>query len=200
IYALTSGGAITRLGRLPAWVAADGAAWDPSNPNRLYVVQMSDRSREVWQLDILRPPWRVAKAKLFSFAEVPSGGYPYSRVQVSPDGRYFALIVSSFGIQDEYDHIVVWDRQTDAKRIVKTSDRPGVLSLMHSMVMDTSGEYLIVESAPWGTSWVYHHPTDTFSRGLTMAEGFGGHKAPGFKEIFHPGPQADLWMRRSLAN
>src|SRR5262249_39822105 len=30
--------------------------------------------------------------------------------------------------------------------------------------------------------------------------GFGGHKAPGFKEIFHPGPQADLWMRRSLAN
>jgi hypothetical protein len=200
IYDLDRRGVVTRLGQLPAWASGDGAAWDPQRPNRLFVVLMSRQSREVWQLEIERSPWRVKEAKHFAFPEVPPGGYPYSRVQVSPDGRYVAVIASSFGVQDEYDHIVVWDGQTGTKRVVKTSTRPGVMSLMHSAVMDTSGEYLIVEGVPWGKSWIYHWPTDRFSRALTTAEGFGGHKAPGFKEILHPGREAGQWMRRSLAD
>jgi hypothetical protein len=200
IYSLDRSGAVTRLGQLPVWVIGDGAAWDPLNSHRLLVALNSRQSREVWGLTIERSPWRVKEAKLFSFSEVPPGGYPYSRVQVSPDGRYVAVIASSFGVQDEYDHIVVWDRQTGTTRVVKTSSRPGVMSLMHSAVMDTSGEYLIVEGVPWGKSWVYHWPADKFSRVLTTAEGFGGHKAPGFKEVIHPGLHGGRWMRRSLAN
>ena len=198
IYAMDRTGAVRRLGQLPPWAVADGAAWDPKNPNRLFVMLMSRQSREVWQLDITRSPWRVTESKCFAFAEVPPGGYPYSRVQVSPDGRYFAVIASSFGVQDEYDHIVVWDRQTGAKHVVKTSTRPGVMSLMHGAVMDTSGEYLILDGVPWGKSWVYHWPTDRFSRVLTTAEGFGGHKAPGFKEIIHL-RQGGRAMDRSVA-
>jgi hypothetical protein len=200
IYALDRTGAVSRLGKLPPWAITDGAAWDPQNPNRLFVMLMSRQGREVWQLDVTRSPWRVRESKCFAFPEVPPGGYPYSRVQVSPDGRYFAVIASSFGVQDEYDHVVVWDRKTGAKRVVKTSTRPGVMSLMHSAVMDTSGEYLILEGVPWGKSWVYHWPTDSFSHVLTTAGGFGGHKAPGFKEILHSGMHAGQWMRRSLAN
>src|SRR3989442_9302663 len=44
--------------------------------------------------------------------EVPTGGSPSSRVQVSPDGRYFVIAASTTGGPGTYDHIAVWDRQT----------------------------------------------------------------------------------------
>jgi hypothetical protein len=191
-------GIATKLGALPAWVSWDGAAWDPQNPNRLYVALVSTQHREVWQLDLTAAPWTVRESRLFTFLDVPPGGYPSSRVQVSPNGRYVAVVASTTGGQDAFDHIVVWDRQTRATRVANTLGRAPILAPLHSMTMDTSGEYLIVEGVPWGASWVYHHPTDTFSRTLTVQEGFGGHKAPGFKEIVHPGTQGGQWMRRSL--
>jgi hypothetical protein len=190
------------LGPLPTAqsLAYDGARWDPSNPSVLYAVVTSSMRRELWQLTLPLPGTAVL---LHDFSkEIPTGGYPYPRVQVSPDSRYFAITASSgtFGVgQDAYDWVVVWDRQTGVARTLNTGQRLGIG--LHSMVMDNSGQYAIIERGDWAGSYIWHWPSDTLSPrlGIDLPYAFGGHKIPGNGEIISPGANAGEWVLRSLA-
>ena len=178
----------------------DGARWDPSNPSVLYAVVMSSATRQLWQLTLPLPGTAVL---LHDFSrEIPTGGYPYSRVQVSPDSRYFAIAASSgaYGVgQDAYDYVVVWDRQTGVVKVLNTAQRLG--SPLHSMVLDNSGQYAIVERGDWTGSYIWHWPSDTLSARLAVGlpDAFGGHKIPSDGQIISPGPDAGQWVLRSLA-
>jgi Calx-beta domain/Bacterial Ig domain len=190
------------LGTLPTaqGLAYDGARWDPSNPSILYAVVTSSVTRQLWQLTLPLPGTAVL---LHDFSkEIPAGGYPYSRVQVSPDSRYFAITASSgaFGVgQDAYDYVVVWDRLTGAAKVLNTAQRLG--TPLHSMVLDNSGQYAIVERGDWTGSYIWHWPSDTLSArlGVGLPDAFGGHKIPGDGQIISPGPDAGQWVLRSLA-
>jgi hypothetical protein len=181
-------------------LAYDGARWDPSNPSILYAVVMSSVTRQLWQLTLPLPGTAVL---LHDFSkEIPTGGYPYSRVQVSPDSRYFAITASSgaFGVgQDAYDYVVVWDRLTGAAKVLNTAQRLG--TPLHSMVLDNSGQYAIVERGDWTASYIWHWPSDTLSARLDvrLPDAFGGHKIPSDGQIISPGSDAGQWVLRSLA-
>src|SRR2546428_539278 len=117
LYSVDRGtGHVTPLGQLPAStpngdpLAYDGAPWDPINPDVLYAIVMSTTRRELWQLTL---PLPAEMTLLHDFSnEVPTGGYPSSRVQVSADGRDVVIVASTTGGSGTYDHVMVWDRQT----------------------------------------------------------------------------------------
>src|SRR3989442_5892537 len=77
--------------------------------------------------------------------EVPTGGSPSSRVQVSPDGRYFVIAASTTGGPGTYDHIAVWDRQTGGSQALQLPAGIGGL-MLRSMVFDSSGAYWLLET------------------------------------------------------
>ena len=86
---------------------------------------------------------RVPRRLLHNFdAEIPTGGYPSSRVQMSPDARYFAVTASTFAGQDSYDYVVVWDRQTNTSKTLNVAAKFGAGVYLHSVEMDNSGQYI----------------------------------------------------------
>ena len=142
-------GQVTQLGQLPATtpngdpLAYDGAPWDPTKPNVLYAIVISTARRELWQLTL---PLPAAMTLLHDFSnEVPTGGSPSSRVQVSPDGRYFVIAASTTGGPGTYDHIAVWDRQTGGSQALQLPAGTGGL-MLRSMVFDSSGASGLLET------------------------------------------------------
>src|SRR3989475_2039650 len=142
-------GQVTQLGQLPATtpngdtLAYDGAPWDPTKPSVLYAIVMSTTRRELWQLML---PLPAGMTLLHDFSnEVPTGGYPSSRVQVSPDGRYFVIAASTTGGAGTYDHVMVWDRQTGGSQALQLPSGIGGLTL-RSMLFDSSGAYALLET------------------------------------------------------
>ncbi len=203
LYSLDrSTGQAAKLGPLPTalGLAYDGARWDPSDPSILYAIVMSSKERQLWQLTFPLPGTAVL---LHDFSnEIPVGGYPYARVQVSPDSRYFAITASSgvFGAgQDAYDYVVVWDRQTGTVKTLDTGQRLG--TPLHSAVLDNSGQYAIIERGDWTGSYIWHWPSDTLSPllGIGLPYAFGGHKIPSDGQVISPGAGAGEWVLRSLA-
>lgn len=195
---------ITNLGQLTRTVPGvgnltfDGAAWDPKNPNVLYAIMLSPLYRQLWQF---RFPYPGTMTMLHDFStEVSPGGYPIGRVQVSPDGRYFAIAASSQPDkgQDFLDYVVVWDRQLGVSHVLNTQARLGVL--LHTMVMDTSGEYLLVETNDYSTTYVWHWPSDTVSTAIggNLPDGFAGKKVLAWKQAINVGGTGDQWVLRSL--
>jgi hypothetical protein len=178
-------------------LAYDGARWDPSNPSLLYSIVMSSRQRQLWQMTF---PYPGAATLLHDFsAEVPTGGYPYSRVQISPDSRYFGIAASTTGGQDTYDYVVVWDQKTDKAKILHTPSRLG--TMLHSMVLDGTGAYALIETSDYARTYIWHWPSDTLSPALGIARPyfFGGHKVIGSGQVLSPGGTAGTWLVRSLA-
>ncbi len=201
LYSLDPGtGEVSRLGQLPrspsGTLAYDGAPWDPRDPQVLYAVVPSPTRRELWQITL---PLPGTLTLLHDFSqEVPTGGYPSSRVQVSPDGRSFAVLASTTGGQDTYDHVVVWDRQSGQSRVLHTPTRLG--KTLHGIFMDGSGEYLILSLVGGGARHIWHWPSDTLETITTGSpDYFKGHISPGTGEVLNPGPEAGSWLRRSLA-
>ncbi len=142
-------GQVTQLGQLPATtpngdaLAYDGAPWDPTKPNALYAIVMDTTRRELWQLML---PLPAAMTLLHDFSnEVPTGGSPSSRVQVSPDGRYFVIAASTTVGLGTYDHVAVWDRQTGASQVLQLPSWIRGL-MLRSMVFDSSGAYALLET------------------------------------------------------
>src|SRR3989442_177901 len=142
-------GQVTRLGQLPANtpngdpLAYDGAPWDPINPDVLYAIVMSTTRRELWQLTL---PLPAEMTLLHDFSnEVPTGGYPSSRVQVSADGRDVVIVASTTGGSGTYDHVMVWDRQTGGSQTWQLPSGIGGL-MLRSMVFDSSGAYAVLET------------------------------------------------------
>src|SRR3989441_11294175 len=140
---------VTQLGQLPAntpngdILAYDGAPWDPTQPNVLYAIVMSTTRRELWQLTF---PLPAGMTLLHDFSnEVPTGGYPSSRVQISPDGRYFVIAASTTGGAGTYDHVMVWDRQTGGSQALQLPSGIGGL-MLRSMVFDSSGAHALLET------------------------------------------------------
>src|SRR5438093_10190191 len=78
-------------------------------------------------------------------SEVPTGGYPSSRVQVSSDGRYFVIAASTTVGLGTYDHIAVWDRQTGGSQVLQLPSWIRGL-MLRSMVFDSSGAYALLET------------------------------------------------------
>src|SRR2546427_2258853 len=150
LYSVDRGtGQVTQLGQLPAStpngdpLAYDGAPWDPTNPNVLYAIVMSTTRRELWQLTL---PLPAAMTLLHDFSnEVPTGGYPSSRVQVSADGRDVVIVASTMGGSGTYDHVTVWDRQTGESQAWPLPSGIGGL-LLRSMVFDSRGAYALLET------------------------------------------------------
>src|SRR2546426_9500986 len=140
---------VTQLGQLPAntpngdILAYDGAPWDPTQPNVLYAIVMSTTRRELWQLTFPLPAG-VTLVPDFSH-EVPSGGYPSSRVQISPDGRYFVIAASTTGGAGTYDHVMVGGRQTGGSQALQLPSGIGCL-MLRSMVFDSSGAHALLET------------------------------------------------------
>lgn len=191
-------GQVSVLGRLPdnKGFAYDGAPWDPTDPKVLYAIVMSTTRRELWQITL--PSSRLTLLHNFS-AEVPTGGYPYSRVQISPDSRYFAITASTTGGQDTFDYVVVWDRQTEKTKVLNTRSRLG--TALHSMVLDGTGTYALLETGDYSRTYIWHWPSDTLSPALGIGRPyfFGGHKVIGSGQVVSPGGTAGTWLVRSLA-
>jgi hypothetical protein len=194
-------GRVARLGHLPAsqGLAYDGAAWDPTDPNTLYAIVMSTRRRELWQLTLPLPA-RMTLLHDFS-REIPTGGYPYSRVQVGPEARHFAVTASSVpdGGQDQYDYVVVWERRTGDGKVWNTVARSG--TRLHSIVLDEGGEYVLAETGDYTRTYIWHWPTDTLSPplGIGAPYHFGGHKVIGNGEVLSPGAVGGSWVTRRLS-
>ena len=109
----------------------------------LYAIVMSTTRRELWQLTL---PLPAGMTLLHDFSnEVPTGGSPSSRVQVSSDGRYFVIAASTTGGPGTYDHVMVWDRQTGGSQALQLPSGIGGLTL-RSMLFDSSGAYALLET------------------------------------------------------
>src|SRR5262249_46994011 len=108
-----------------------------------YAIVMSTTRRELWQLTLPLPAGMIL---LHDFSnEIPTGGSPSSRVQVSPDGRYFVVAASTTGGPGTYDHITVWDRQTGGSQALQLP--PGIGGLMlRPMAFDSSGAYGLLDT------------------------------------------------------
>src|SRR3989442_7593335 len=77
--------------------------------------------------------------------EVPTGGYPSSRVQVSSDGRYFVILASTTGVF--FLMIRRPPRSTLFPYTTLFRSPSGIGGLMlRSMVFDSSGAYALLET------------------------------------------------------
>lgn len=200
LYAVNrTNGQISLLGQLPGnkGFNYDGAPWDPTNSQVLYALVSSKVRRELWKLTL---PLPATMTLIHDFSdEIPTGGYPYSRVQVSPDSRYFAITASTTGGQDTFDYVVVWDRHTGETRLLHTPSRLG--HLLHGMALDNTGTYAFLSTGDSDKSYIWHWPSDILSNALGVGAPafFGGHKVLGAGEVINPGAQAGSWVIRPLA-
>src|SRR3989442_11782014 len=107
---------VTQLGQLPATtpngdtLAYDGAPWDPIKPNVLYAIVMGTTRRELWQLTLPLPAGMTFLPHFSS--EGSTGGYPFSRVQGSSDGRDFVIAPRTTGGPGTYHHRAGWGGPT----------------------------------------------------------------------------------------
>jgi hypothetical protein len=194
---LANGGAVTPLGPLLTSVGYDGARWDPTDPSVLYGVSIDRLRRTLYAIAL--PAGRATVLHDFSI-EIPTGGYPSARVQVSPDSRYFALTASTFGAQDQFDYVVVWDRQTNVSTVLNVKARFN--TYLHSMEMDNSGRYIrlgSVDGAIGSIFWDWR--ANTFSTPVTLPapDYFGGHKVFGDGVVLNLGRYGDEWLLREVA-
>jgi hypothetical protein len=192
---------VTLLGSLPDTpsgnVGYNGAAWDPANPNVLYAIAGSTTQRQLWQLTLPLPATMVL---LHDFsAEIPSGGFPSTRVQVTPDGRYFAILASTYGAEGTYGYVAVWDRQTGTSRVLNALSRTG--GPLQSMTLDNSGQYAILQSTGSPQTFIWQWASDILSDAVLLGapDYFGGDEVllPGkaVSQVNVPGS----WAMRSLA-
>src|SRR2546427_241152 len=150
LYSVDRGtGHVTPLGQLPAstpngvFSAKDGHPWFPCNPSSVVASSVRTTRRELWQLTL---PLPAEMTLLHDFSnEVPTGGYPSSRVQVSADGRDVVIVASTTGGSGTYDHVMVWDRQTGGSQTWQLPSGIGGL-LLRSMVFDSRGAYALLET------------------------------------------------------
>jgi Big-like domain-containing protein len=192
-----STGTVRPLGSLLTSVGYDGARWDPTNPSVLYGIRIDPTQRILYAITL---PAGTATALHDFSAEIPMGGYPSSRVQVSPDSRYFAVTASTFGGQDQFDYVVVWDRQTNTSTVLNVKTRFN--TYLHSMEMDGSGQYLRLGSADAAIGSIFWDwRANTFSTPVTLPapDYFGGHKVFGAGVILNLGVYGDQWLTRSMA-
>jgi hypothetical protein len=192
-------GTVARIGNVPALTGMDGAAWHPTNPSLLYGIRVDTSNRTLYEITL---PAGTATALHNFDTKIPIGGYPSSRVQVSPDARYFAVTASSFGAQDQYDYVVVWDRRTGISKVLSMAAKFGPGVYLHSMEMDNTGQYIRLGgiSAQFGSVF-WHWADNTFSTSLTLPypDYFGGHKVQGAGINLNMGRYGDEWLSRSLA-
>jgi len=192
-------GTVARIGNLSAPIGMDGAAWHPTNPSLLYGIRTDTKNRTLYEI---RLPAGTATALHNFDREIPTGGYPSSRVQVSPDARYFAVTASSFGVQDQYDYVVVWDRQTGTSKVLSMAAKFGPGVYLHSFEMDNTGQYIRLSGTTQQFGSVFWHWADnTFSTSVLLAppDYFGGHKVQGAGINLNMGRYGDEWLSRSLA-
>ena len=178
-------------------VGYDGARWDPTDPSVLYGVRIDPTHRILYAITL---PAGTATALHDFSTEIPTGGYPSSRVQVSPDSRYFAVTASTFGAQDQFDHVVVWDRQTNTSTVLNVKARFN--TYLHSMEMDNGGQYIrlgSIDGAIGSIFWDWR--ANTFSTPVTLPapDYFGGHKVLGTGVVLNLGRYGDEWLLRHAA-
>jgi hypothetical protein len=200
LYSIDKGaGTVKRLGAMPGPISMDGAPWHPTNPSIIYGISVDTKNRKLYEITLPRGISTV----LHNFdAEIPAGGYPSPRVQISPDARYFAVTASSFAGQDNYDYVAVWDRQTDTSRVLNVPARFGAGTYLHSMEMDNTGQYIRLGGTTNTFGSVFWHwPDNVFSTSVILAapDYFGGHKIQGAGVNLNLGQYGDAWLVRDLA-
>src|SRR5262249_37893402 len=98
-----------------------------------------------------------------------------------------------------YDHVVVWDRQTGATKVLNTAQR--LATTLQSMVLDNSSQFAALERGDFAGSYIWQWSPDTLSpllgNGLPYA--FAAHKVVGSGQISNPGLEAGSWVIRPLA-
>ncbi len=192
-------GTVSRLGTMSGPIGMDGAVWHPTNPSLIYGISMGISNRNLYEVAL--PAGTATLLHNFD-TEIPAGGYPSSRVQMSPDARYFAVTASTFAGQDSFDYVVVWDRQTGASKVLNIPAKFGAGVYLHSMEMDNSGQYIRLGSITqvFGTVF-WHWQDDVFSASVTLPapDYFGGHKVQGVGINLNQGRYGDEWLTRSLA-
>jgi hypothetical protein len=194
-----SAGTATRLGPMPGPISMDGAPWHPTNPSIIYGIGVTTSNQTLYEVTV--PAGTAVPLHNFG-AEIPPGGYPSSRVMVSPDARYFAVVASSFAGQDNYDYVVVWDRQTNTSKVLNIPAKFGAGTYLHSMEMDDTGQYIVLggTTSTFGTVF-WHWQDNVFSTSVTLPapDYFGGHKVQGAGVNLNQGRYGDEWLLRSLA-
>jgi hypothetical protein len=194
-----SAGTVTRLGTTPGVISMDGAPWHPTNPNIIYGISVDTKNRKLYEVTV--PAGTSTLLHNFD-AEIPAGGYPSSRVQISPDARYFAVTASSFAGQDNYDYVAVWDRQTNTSRVLNIPARFGAGTYLHSMEMDNTGQYIRLGGTTNTFGSVFWRWQDNIFSTSVIPDGpdyFGGHKIQGASINLNQGQQGDAWLVRNLA-
>jgi hypothetical protein len=209
LYAVDrTSGQVTRIGAIPLMpdgngIKVDGARWDPTNPRVLYGMSHTGTARNLWKVTFGASPNylpAVSRTLLHDFAvEIPMlGGTTYSRVSITPNSRYFGVVGGTTGGQDKFDTVVIWDSQANSSVVFPVLERIAGITGLHSMALDKSGEYALLDR------YVWHWPSDTLSTQLTLGspDCFGGHQVYGVGEVSTPGVcgGTDLWLTRSLAS
>jgi len=193
---------VQRMGPLPdapsgIGLGYGGAVWDPANPNVLYAMGSSTTRRELWQLTL---PLPGTMALLHDFSsELPSGGFASTRVQITPDGRYFALLASTMGGAGTYDYVAIWDRQTGTSRVLNAPSRTG--GPLESMTLDNGGQYAILRSTGYIKTFIWQWASDTLSDAVVPGapDYFGGDEVLLPAKAINPGSNPGSWVMRSLS-
>ena len=195
-----SNNTVARLRTMPAIISMDGAPWHPTNQNIIYGIAVATSDRNLYEVTM--PGGSATLLHNFD-AEIPTGGYPSSRVQMSPDARYFAVVASSFANQDNYDYVAVWDRQTNTSRVLNIPGQFGGGVYLHSMEMDNTGQYIRLGGTTnsfGSVFWRWQDNVFSTSVILDAPDYFGGHKVQGAGINFNQGQYGDAWLQRSLAS
>jgi hypothetical protein len=194
-----SAGTVARLGAMPGLISMDGAPWHPTNPSIIYGIAVDTKNRKLYEITLPRG----ASTLFHNFdTEIPTGGYPSPRVQINPDARYFAVTASSFAGQDNYDYVVVWDRQTNTSRTLNVPAQFGAGTYLHSMEIDNTGQYIRLGGTTNAFGSVFWHWQDNvFSTPVILAapDYFGGRKIQGVTINLNQGREGDAWLVRNLA-
>src|SRR2546425_9225617 len=83
----------------------------------IYTLSLHDALPILWQLTF---PLPAGMTLLHDFShEVPTGGYPSSRVQINPDGPRLEFRAKPTGGAGTYFQRKVWDRQTGGSQALQ---------------------------------------------------------------------------------
>jgi hypothetical protein len=185
----------------------DGLQWDATDPGTLYA---TDGIRTIFKIAGL--PGSPTRTNIHDFtAQIPLGGFPSSRIGVSPDARYFMLTASTFGGQDQYNYVSIWDKTLSVATTLNVSAHFGgsPTPYLHSGAdFDNSAEWVRLGASGanignrnFSGEIFWHWKTNEFSSNVSHdpPDYSCSHKTFGTAIYMNACRSGDEWLTRSMA-